>query len=71
MLPKNIDILITHYPPLGILDESLGSNFIRQAVEVMKPHYHIFWHIHKEGMKTIETDSTKYINVSHNNILNK
>lgn len=71
MLPKNIDILVTHYPPLGILDESFGSNFIRQAVEVMKPHYHIFWHIHKAGMKTIETDSTKYINVSHNNILNK
>ena len=71
MLPKNIDILITHYPPWGILDESFGSNLIRQAVEVMKPHYHIFGHIHKEGMKTIEANSTKHINVSHNNILNK
>lgn len=71
ILPKDTDILITHYPPFGILDDGMGSTFIRQAVETMNPYYHIFGHIHSKGIMAEKVGSTKYINVSYNNILKK
>lgn len=50
-MPENLDILITHCPPRGILDknkqgESCGDNVLAEIVKVKKPKYHIFGHIH-------------------------
>lgn len=64
----NTDILITHGPPHGILDEVNGCNVgceeLLLAVQRIKPKYHIFGHIHEGyGQKTI--DGTTYINCSH------
>jgi Icc-related predicted phosphoesterase len=51
-LPQDIDLLITHSPPQGILDKthkdkSAGSKSLRTFVEAIKPKLHIFGHIHE------------------------
>ena len=51
-LPKNIDVLVTHCPPFGVLDVSnyskvnTGCKALMQSVERMQPKVHIFGHIH-------------------------
>ena len=45
-IPKDIDILVTHYPPYGILDEGMGSTEILNFVLHSQPKYHLFGHIH-------------------------
>lgn len=47
-----VDIMITHGPPLGILDrtnrgEDVGCKHLRRAVERCKPRLHVFGHIHE------------------------
>ena len=52
-IPADTDILVSHSPPLGILDingegHMCGSEvLLRHVVERVKPKYHIFGHIHK------------------------
>ena len=45
-IPTDIDILVTHYPPYGILDEGLGIVEILNFVLHSQPKYHLFGHIH-------------------------
>lgn len=49
-IPKNTDVLITHRPPLGILDLDGKINFgcagLLQKVLDIKPEFHFFGHIH-------------------------
>ena len=45
-IPRDIDILVTHYPPYGILDEGMGSTEILNFVLNSQPKYHLFGHIH-------------------------
>jgi Icc-related predicted phosphoesterase len=57
-IPSDLDVLITHCPPYGILDqvprnflgatvwESVGCKMLKQAVIRSKPRYHVFGHIH-------------------------
>ena len=45
-IPADIDILVTHYPPYGILDEGMGSTEILNFVLHSQPKYHLFGHIH-------------------------
>ena len=50
-VPDNIDILITHRPPLGILDSiddklHYGSSFLLNKVSKIKPKMHLFGHVH-------------------------
>ncbi len=75
-IPPEIDILITHGPPYGILDhENLpgekphfhGSKVLLERVKTIKPKYHIFGHIH-EAYGTFKTHETFFINAT---ILNK
>lgn len=55
LIPSDTDILVTHGPPLGILDtvngtlaknERLGCADLRDAVERVKPKLHVFGHVH-------------------------
>lgn len=68
-MPKEIDILITHTPPYGILDKSglkrsLGCEYLMEKVKEIKPQYHIFGHIHASyGLTKI--DKTTFINASN------
>lgn len=76
---ENIDVLITHGPPKGILDlshdknhnlEYCGDNALLKTVERIKPAYHIFGHIHdskgcyNSGIKQISGLPTTFINAS-------
>lgn len=53
MIPDDIDILITHSPPHGILDKcpngNVGSKSLSQNIEKLKPKLHVFGHIHECG----------------------
>ena len=44
------DIVVTHEPPVMILDESNGVNWgnapLRNRVQEIKPRYHLFGHAH-------------------------
>lgn len=64
LIPNDIDILITHGPPYGVLDKvnlsSRGDKFklagceeLRLALERVKPKLHVFGHIHSEGGKQL------------------
>jgi len=70
-IPENVDMLITHGPPYGVLDmmeqvywgESLGCKDLLNAVKRSKPKYHVFGHIHGSfGFDDI--NGIKYHNVS-------
>ena len=59
-IPKNLDILITHGPPQGILDRSksghfLGCDLLLKAIRDKKPKVHAFGHIHdSHGRKKVD-----------------
>jgi len=68
-IPENIDILITHGPPKGILDltadgVNAGCEELLKRVLHIKPKFHVFGHIH-EGYGMIEIDGIKFINASN------
>lgn len=50
LIPDNTDVLITHRPPYGILDQSnhrrYGSIDLLEALNRTHPTYHLFGHIH-------------------------
>lgn len=67
-MPSDIDILITHTPPSGILDESstgrsLGCTDLLGKVQEIQPKFHIFGHIHASYGRTT-VDETTFINAS-------
>lgn len=68
-IPKDVDVLITHGPPIGIMDISkygghrCGCPHLRKYVEEIKPKYHIFGHIH-EGRGVLKEGSVVFINAS-------
>jgi predicted phosphohydrolase len=51
LIPPDTDILVTHGPPFGILDdvprsEHVGCEALLDAVQWVKPLLHVFGHIH-------------------------
>lgn len=68
-IPNNLDILITHGPPHGILDqiasgmEHLGCKELVKAIEQKTPKRHIFGHIHG-GHGQAYSSNTSFYNVS-------
>lgn len=48
-MPAEVDVLITHAPPKGILDNDSGSVALREAIEKRKIRKHLFGHIHERG----------------------
>ncbi len=68
LIPKNIDILITHGPPFGILDqticgEAVGCEMLLEKVNEIEPKLHVFGHIH-EGYGLIDKENTTFVNAS-------
>ncbi len=67
MIPPDIDILVTHTPPSGILDRngpvSHGCTDLAAAVVARKPRYHIFGHIHNRH-GAVKHGETWYINAN-------
>ena len=64
-LPKDIDFLITHGPAYGYLDNGLGCRNLYVAISEARPKYHIFGHIHEEGLKRFSMLGTTFLNVSY------
>ncbi|MEC5165138.1 Icc-related predicted phosphoesterase [Flavobacterium sp. PL11] len=68
LIPKDTDILITHGPPLGILDKTAsdynaGCEILLKKVDQIKPKLHVFGHIHEDyGM--IKKGKTIFANAS-------
>ena len=64
-IPDDTDILITHGPPYGVLDSasdgSVGCKDLLDRIEIVKPQYHIFGHIH-EGYGEYTRKGTKHLN---------
>lgn len=46
-IPLNTDILVTHGPPFGTLDDGLGSKALKNRLQTVKPKLHFFGHIHE------------------------
>jgi Icc-related predicted phosphoesterase len=68
-IPEDTDILVTHGPPYGILDQNrndipCGCEELRRAVDRIRPKYHVFGHIHEEYGQT-EKNGTTFINCSY------
>lgn len=52
-IPKGLDFLLTHTPPLGVMDklnsgEDVGCPALLAAVKKAKPKYNCFGHIHEQ-----------------------
>ncbi len=67
LMPDNIDVLITHGPPAGILDTvargHVGCEDLLEVLKRLKPQLHVFGHIH-EGAGTHEEGGTTFINAA-------
>lgn len=69
-IPDDTDILVTHGPAWGILDDvedrrgmHLGCELLTQRVQKVKPKIHVCGHIHT-GRGIYEKDGTLYINAA-------
>ena len=65
MIPEDTDLLVTHCPPSGIMDEdggvSHGCSDLLERVQRIAPRFHVFGHIHNHnGMQTVA--ETTFVN---------
>jgi Icc-related predicted phosphoesterase len=72
LIPDAVDILVTHGPPHGILDDTyrkshVGCEELKLKVEQVKPRYHIFGHIHEQP-GTEKIGETTYMNATQVNL---
>ena len=68
LIPLDTDILITHGPPLNILDKTVrgdivGCEDLLNAVNKIKPKIHVFGHIHEDN-GVLKKNDTTFINAS-------
>jgi Icc-related predicted phosphoesterase len=67
MIPRDVDVLVTHSPPINILDrtwskENVGSpSLLAEIAGRIKPRVHVFGHIH-EAYGTAQRDGTTFVN---------
>lgn len=67
-IPKDIDVLITHTPPFGVLDRTrrgrhIGCKDLSEAVQRIMPKAHIFGHVH-ESHGLIKINDTVFVNAA-------
>lgn len=67
-IPDRLDLLVTHGPPLGVLDQNhmgkkCGSSALAKAVADKKPKVHVFGHIH-EGYGALLGENGVSLNVA-------
>ena len=67
-IPEDIDLLLTHGPPLGFGDRTVrgdraGCADLLRHVEQKRPRYHVYGHIH-EGYGRYRNAHTDFINAS-------
>jgi len=65
-IPADVDFLITHGPAYSYLDRDLGCKQLFLSVVSARPKYHIFGHVHEEGLKRkAMLGGTTFLNVSY------
>lgn len=69
-IPEDTDVLVTHGPPHGVLDETsrgerVGDRALATRVTDVRPGLHIFGHIH-ESRGTDRRDDTLFVNAACN-----
>lgn len=65
-IPADVDFLITHGPAYSYLDRDLGCKQLFLSVADARPKYHIFGHIHEEGLqRKAMLGGTTFLNVSY------
>lgn len=62
-IPTDLDIMVTHYPPYGILDEDMGSVEILNFIIKSQPSFHLFGHIHSAKGQKYQFGKTLCINI--------
>jgi len=72
LIPEGIDILLTHGPPFGMLDQTtegktVGCKDLMEVIERVQPRLHIFGHIH-ESHGRVENAATTFVNASLMNV---
>lgn len=67
MIPDNTDVVITHEPPIMILDQSSGIHWgnapLRHQILEVKPRYHLFGHAHN-GYGILKQDGIVFSNAA-------
>ena len=68
LIPIETDVLITHGPPHGILDQNyrsdhVGCEALARRLVLVRPRLHVFGHIHSSYGMT-QSGATTYINAS-------
>jgi len=67
-IPSNVDVLITHTPPHGVLDVSssglvLGCQHLRKVIDTVKPAVHCFGHVHGSS-GVYKDEATTFVNAA-------
>lgn len=78
LIPDNADIVITHEPPIMILDEESGRHWgnmpLRNRILSVHPRYHLFGHAHG-SYGTVKQEGIIFSNASllndHNSLAHK
>ncbi len=72
MIPTYVDILVTHGPPAGVLDEvqescgrygHQGCYELKDRLQHIRPKLHVFGHIH-EGYGQLQTEHSLFVNAA-------
>jgi Icc-related predicted phosphoesterase len=64
------DVLVTHGPPFGVLDQSrpttdhLGCEELAEVVEKVAPRLHVFGHIHGGQGRVHGSNGCEFVNTS-------
>ena len=69
VMPSEVDMLVTHGPPWGILDPGwqaahVGSRALAEAVRVRQVQHHVFGHLHAAGGRMMRQEHTTFYNVA-------
>ncbi|MDX2270502.1 MAG: metallophosphoesterase [Cyanobacteriota bacterium] len=72
-LPR-VDLLITHAPPQGVLDEGgkwyhKRTPTLRPLVSLLDPRYYLCGHMHLDGGKVETHGNTTYVNAALHNLV--
>ena len=64
-IPPDIDVLLTHCPPTGILDDGRwGCPILRKLIDNAKPKVHLFGHCHQTAGQKLKIGQSEFVNVA-------
>ena len=67
-IPLDTNILITHGPPKGIMDNGFGCKTLMNKLTVIKPILHVFGHVHEQH-GSLQQNETYFVNAALVNCL--